>query len=438
MTTVSASVYTGQSFSLRSVLSEWKGVIGYGLISLVSLMAFGLRTGSGLSTSFQISRSGDAFQVAPFSVPAQPVTLTLSIILFALAGYQAWAKLRRQSVGVWLPIVFGVAFMGALLTWAGAGRGNTNVAITGMLVSGVFLAVPLVFGSMAGTLCERSGVVNIAIEGQLLGGAFLAAVVASMTHNAYLGMLAAPVAGALVGMLLALFAVRYWVDQIVVGVVLNVLVIGITSFLFSTVLSENKDLNQAGAQIGAQGGVIMKSLPIPLLSDIPVLGPVVFDQNALVYVMYAIVIVFQIMLFKSRWGLRVRAVGEHPMAADTVGIKVNRTRVRNTILGGAIAGLGGAFFTVASGLAFSKEMTAGKGYIALAAMILGRWNPKGALLAALLFGFADALRIQLGVIGSPIPSEFLAMLPYLATIFAVAGLVGRSRPPAAENIPYRK
>lgn len=438
MTTVSASVYTGQSFSLRSVLSDWKGVIGYGLISLVSLRAFGLRTGSGLSTSFQISRSGDAFQVPNFTVPAQPVTLTLSIILFALAGYQAWAKLRRKSVGVWLPIVFGVAFMGSLLTWAGAGRGNTNVAITGMLVSGVFLAVPLVFGSMAGTLCERSGVVNIAIEGQLLGGAFLAAVVASMTHNAYLGMLAAPIAGALVGMLLALFAVRYWVDQIVVGVVLNVLVIGITSFLFSTVLSANKDLNQAGAQIGAQGGVIMQNLPIPLLSGIPVLGPVVFDQNALVYVMYAIVIVFQIMLFKSRWGLRVRAVGEHPMAADTVGIKVNRTRVRNTILGGAIAGLGGAFFTVASGLAFSKEMTAGKGYIALAAMILGRWNPKGALLAALLFGFADALRIQLGVIGSPIPSEFLAMLPYLATIFAVAGLVGRSRPPAAENIPYRK
>jgi simple sugar transport system permease protein len=241
-----------------------------------------------------------------------------------------------------------------------------------------------------------------------------------------------------VGALLALFAVRYWVDQIVVGVVLNVLVIGITNFLYSTVLTGNRDLNQAGAQIGAQGGVIMHSLPIPLLADIPIIGPVFFDQNALVYLMYAIVIVFQIMLFKSRWGLRVRAVGEHPMAADTVGIRVNRTRVRNTILGGAIAGLGGAFFTVASGLAFSKEMTAGKGYIALAAMILGRWNPRGALLAALLFGFADALRIQLGVVGSAIPSEFLAMLPYLATIFAVAGLVGRSRPPAAENIPYKK
>jgi simple sugar transport system permease protein len=438
MTTVSASVHTGQAISFRSVLSEWKAVIGYGLIALIALIAFGLRTDSGVSTSFQISRPEDTLQVPSLSVPAQPITLTLAVILFALAGYQAWAKLRGASVGVWLPIAYGVAFMGALLTWAGAGRENTNVAITGMLVSGVFLAVPLVFGSMAGTLCERSGVVNIAIEGQLLGGAFLAAVVASATHNAYLGMLAAPIAGALVGALLALFAVRYWVDQIVVGVVLNVLVIGITSFLFSTVLSEDTSLNQAGAQIGAQGGVTIQNLPIPLLSDIPILGPVLFDQNALVYVMYAIVIVFQIMLFKSRWGLRVRAVGEHPKAADTVGIKVNRTRVRNTILGGAIAGLGGAFFTVASQLAFSKEMTSGKGYIALAAMILGRWNPKGALLAALLFGFADALRIQLGVIGSPIPSEFLAMLPYLATIFAVAGLVGRARPPAAENIPYKK
>ncbi len=438
MTTVSAPVYTGPTTSIRALMVEWKAVIGYGLISLVSLIAFGFGTKGGVDTSFTISRSGDLIKVPTLEVPALPVTLILTFILFALTGYQVWAKLRAKTLGVWVPVVFSVAFMGALLTWAGAGRTNTNVAITGMLVSGVFLAVPLVFGSMAGTLCERSGVVNIAIEGQLLGGAFLAAVVASATHNAYIGMLAAPIAGALVGMLLALFAVRYWVDQIVVGVVLNVLVIGITSFLFSTVLTDNVDLNQAGAQIGSQGGVIMKSLPIPLLSHIPVLGPVLFDQNALVYLMYAIVIVFQIMLFKSRWGLRVRAVGEHPKAADTVGIKVNRTRVLNTILGGAIAGLGGAFFTVASGLAFSKEMTAGKGYIALAAMILGRWNPKGALLAALLFGFADALRIQLGVIGSPIPSQFLAMLPYLATIFAVAGLVGRSRPPAAENIPYKK
>lgn len=438
MTTVDEAVSVASPASAKAFFTQWKSAIGYALIGLVSMLAFGLGTKEGVSTSFAVSRPTDAWKIPHFSVPSQATTITLSILLIAIAGFQVWAQRRSMRVGVWLPITFSVLFLAALLTWAGAGKANTDMAVTGLLVSGVFLAVPLVFGSMAGTLCERSGIVNIAIEGQLLGGAFLAAVVASATHNAYLGMVAAPLAGALVGVLLALFAVRYWVDQIVVGVVLNVLVVGITSFLFSTVLSNNKDLNQAGAQIGAQGGVVMNSLPIPLLSDIPIIGPVLFDQNALVYLMYAIVIVFQIMLFRSRWGLRVRAVGEHPMAADTVGIKVNRTRVRNTILGGAIAGLGGAFFTVASGLAFSKEMTAGKGYIALAAMILGRWNPKGALLAALLFGFADALRIQLGVIGSAIPSEFLAMLPYLATIFAVAGLVGRSRPPAAENIPYKK
>ena len=438
MTAVEAPANTMSTSTLKAFLMQWKAALAYGVIGLISLVIFGFGTASGVSTSFAVSRSIDSVRVPNFSVPSQPTAIALSLLVLALAGFQVWAQFKARKVGLWLPIVLAVAFMGALMTWAGAGHENTDMAVTGLLVSGVFLAVPLVFGAMAGTLCERSGIVNIAIEGQLLGGAFLAAVVASVTHNAYLGMLAAPVAGALVGALLALFAVKYWVDQIVVGVVLNVLVVGVTSFLFSTVLSGSSDLNQAGAQISAQGGVVMGNLPIPLLSDIPVLGPVLFDQNALVYVMYAIVIAFQIMLFKSRWGLRVRAVGEHPMAADTVGIKVNRTRVRNTILGGAIAGLGGAFFTVASGLAFSKEMTAGKGYIALAAMILGRWNPKGALLAALLFGFADALRIQLGVIGSPIPSQFLSMLPYLATIFAVAGLVGKSRAPAAENIPYKK
>lgn len=438
MTAVETSVGVAVDRSRHSFFKEWKAAIAYAAIALVSLIVFGLNTAGGVKTKFAISQRTDTYELPEFSVPSQTTALVLSVVLLALAAYQVWAQRQGRRTGVWLPIVVAVVFMAALMTWAGAGKVDTNMAITGLLVSGVFLAVPLVFGAMAGTLCERSGIVNIAIEGQLLGGAFLAAVVASVTDNAYLGMLAAPIAGAFVGALLALFAVRYWVDQIVVGVVLNVLVVGITSFLFSSVLTENRDLNQAGAQIGADGGVIMRNLPIPLLSDIPVVGAVLFNQNALVYLMYAIVIVFQIMLFKSRWGLRVRAVGEHPMAADTVGIKVNRTRVRNTILGGAIAGLGGAFFTVASGLAFSKEMTAGKGYIALAAMILGRWNPKGALLAALLFGFADALRIQLGVIGSAIPSEFLAMLPYLATIFAVAGLVGRSRPPAAENIPYKK
>jgi len=212
--------------------------------------------------------------------------------------------------------------------------------------------------------------------------------------------------------------------------VLNVLVIGVTSYLFSTVLAS--DASTFNSPPG------LPVIPIPVLSQIPVLGPVLFRQTVLVYAMYVIVALLQVMIFRSRWGLRLRAVGEHPKAADTVGIKVNRTRMRNTILGGAVAGLGGAFFTVAAGLAFGKEMTNGKGYIALAAMILGRWSPKGALAAALLFGFANNLQLQLNIIGTPIPSQIMLMTPYVVTIFAVAGLVGKVRAPAAEGIPYVK
>jgi simple sugar transport system permease protein len=203
----------------------------------------------------------------------------------------------------------------------------------------------------------------------------------------------------------------------------------VTNYLYSAVLVPNKEaLNKPGR---------LATWDPPILGDIPIIGPVIFRQNVVVYVMYAIVILLQIMLFKSKWGLRLRACGEHPKAADTVGIKVNRTRVRNTILGGAIAGLGGAFFTVAQGLAFEKEMSAGKGFIALAAMILGRWNPKGALGAALLFGFATALQAALSPANTPIPGNILLMIPYLVTILAVAGLVGRVVPPAAEGQPYK-
>ncbi|MFW2513932.1 ABC transporter permease [Demequina sp. SO4-13] len=408
---------------------SWRSSIILGVVALISLLIFGLTTTAGSQTNFVIATNSDFVKLPSLSLPAQIAAITFSVIALLLAGWTAYRANQYRKVGLWLPIVFGMAVMGALLTWAGAGRDNTTIQLTGLLTSALFLAVPLVFGALAGTLCERSGIINIAIEGQLLAGAFLAALVGSMAGNAYVGMIAAPLAGGLVGLLLAIFATKYWVNQIVVGVVLNLLVLGLTSFFYSTVMTDNPDLNRS---LG------MARIDIPILSGIPVIGPVLFNQNLLVYIMYAAVIVLQIMLFRSRWGLRVRSVGEHPKAADTVGIKVNRTRIRNTVLGGAVAGLGGAFFTVASGLAFGKEMTAGKGYIALAAMILGRWNPKGALAAALLFGFADALRVQLGIIGSDIPSQFLAMTPYLATILAVAGLVGHARPPAAEGTPYKK
>jgi simple sugar transport system permease protein len=238
------------------------------------------------------------------------------------------------------------------------------------------------------------------------------------------------VAGALIALVLGLFAITYFVDQVIVGVVLNVLVVGLTSFFFSQVLTPNSAVLNTPPRF--------ERLPIPLLGDIPIIGPVLFDQSVIIYVMYVVVAVIHVALFRSRWGLRVRAVGEHPTAADTVGIKVNRMRVQNVLLGGAVAGLGGAFFTLGSVGAFGREMTAGQGFIALAAMIFGRWSPIGALFAALLFGFANNLQGILGVIGTPIPSEFMLMAPYLATIFAVAGLVGRVRAPAADGQPYVK
>ncbi|MDR0847493.1 MAG: ABC transporter permease [Propionibacteriaceae bacterium] len=360
-----------------------------------------------------------------------PTLLTIGILTLAQVGVTVWSwavAISRKKLASWWVIIFGTAFVLVFLLWAVAGKENP-LQFTSLLSGALFLSVPLIFGAMAGCVCEHVGVINVSIEGQLLAGAFLAAVVGALTHNAWIGLLAAPVAGALIGCLLALFAVKYWVDHIIVGVVLNVLVTGFTNYLFSTVLAHNKEVFSVAVRL--------PKWSIPGLSEIPILGPVLFAQNALVYIMYVAVIILQIMLFKSRWGLRMRACGEHPRAADTVGIKVNRTRVLNTILGGAIAGLGGAFFTLANGLAFGKEMSAGRGYIALAAMILGGWKPKGALVAALLFGFADNLQNALGVVGVAVPSQFMLMAPYLVTVFAVAGLVGKVRAPAQEGTAYK-
>lgn len=408
---------------------SWAAPITYTVIGLLCLWFFGLGSTGGEKSAFNLATSKDAWQIDTVIVSARPVGIILSVIALALAGFVAFYVARRRKVALWIPISFGVVVVVAFLVWAVAGA-SSALPVPHLLAQGLIFAMPLVFGSMAGLVCERSGIINIAIEGQLLAGAFAAAVVATLFSSPFLGLLAAPIAGAAVGVLLAWFSIMYRVNQIIVGVVLNVLVAGVTSFLFSTVLRENSgSWNSPSA---------LPIFEIPLLSKIPLLGPMLFRQSVLVYIMFVVVILLQVLVFRSRWGLRMRSVGEHPKAADTVGIKVNVTRWKNTIMGGAIAGLGGASFTIALGLAFNKEMTAGKGFIALAAMILGRWSPKGAFVAALLFGFTEALRGTLGIVGSDIPNQFLGMLPYLVTIFAVAGLVGKVRAPAAEGIPYTK
>ncbi|KGM13354.1 ABC transporter permease [Cellulomonas bogoriensis] len=406
--------------------TSWKGPLTYGLLGTLALVVFAVLGRPGTST-FSVATPGDLFHISPVGVPSRLTALVLSLLCLGLAALAAVRTRQGRPTPGWVPGTFAAAFVLAFLSWAVAGE---SIPFTGLLQGTLFLAVPLVFGAISGLMCERTGVINIAIEGQLLAGAFLAAVAATLSGNVYVGLVAAPVAGLAVGLLLAIFTITYGVNQIIVGVVLNVLVIGLTGFLYSTVLATDAaNWNQPPG---------LRRIAIPLLSDIPVIGPVVFNQNLIVYLMYATVVAANVALFRSRWGLRVRAVGEHPRAADTVGIKVNLTRYKNVLLGGAIAGLGGAFFTIGAGLAFGREMTAGKGYIALAAMIFGRWSPKGALAAALLFGFAEQLRISLGIVGTGIPSQFMLMTPYLVTIFAVAGLVGRVRPPAANGTHYSK
>lgn len=405
----------------------WKTPILFGVFTLIALVFFALNGDPEATSTFRISLRGDAVQVDPIALPSKLSAMVLSLLMVGLTALSVVRARQRRSLPTLVVLAFGLLWVATFLIWVIAGA---SISLTGLLQGSLLLAVPIAFGAQAGVLCERAGVINIAIEGHLLAGAFGAAVVASLTGSLWLGLVAAPLFGLLVASLLALFAIGYYVDQIIVGVVLNVLVIGLTGFLFGRLLSPDPGTwNSPGT---------FDRVKIPLLGDIPLVGPVLFDQSVIVYLLYVVVTIIQVALFRSRWGLRVRSVGEHPQAADTVGIRVNAVRVKNVLWAGAVAGLGGSFFTIGAVGAFGKEMTAGKGFIALAAMIFGRYSPVGAVLAALLFGFADNLQSVLSIVGSPIPSEFLLMTPYLVTIFAVAGLVGKVRVPAADGKPYIK
>ncbi|MBD8043173.1 ABC transporter permease [Arthrobacter sp. Sa2BUA2] len=410
-------------------IRSWKIPIILGALALLSFFIFAL--GSPASeVTFRLTQENAAIQLPDVVVSATVVGWVSSVILLLSAAYAAFLVSRYQHVPGWLIAVFAVFFIAAFLTWSVGSARSPSVALYGLLAGSFTLAFPLIFGSLSGVLCERSGVVNIAIEGQLLFGAFAAAVAGSLSGNAFVGLFAAAVAGVLVSLVLAVFSIKYIVNQVIVGVVLNVLVSGLTGFLFSTVLSADSAKWNSPPRL--------PSIRIPLLADIPIIGPILFDQSVIGYLMYVAVAAIYFGLFHTKWGLRTRAVGEHPKAADTLGVNVNRTRFYNVLLAGSVAGVGGAFFTLVSVSSFNRDMTSGQGYIALAALILGRWNPIGALFAALLFGFASNLQSVLSLLGTPVPNQFLAMLPYVVTIFAVAGVVGKSRAPAASGIPYIK
>lgn len=403
-----------------------RGVITMAILALFGFFFFAILPKHGQPVTYNFVLGREWVLMKEWIINSKTGSFGFSLISIAAVVLATWQFRARKTIR-FASALFGGAFLMSFLSWSAAGK---FIPFTGLLQGALLLSVPLIFGAMAGVLSERSGVINIAIEGQLLAGAFMSGVIASLTQNNWIGLLVAPFAGAAIAWLLAVFAIKYGIDQVVLGFVLNVLVIGLTNFLYKKLLIPYQSTWNAGGTFAP--------IEIPILSKIPVIGPIFFSQSIIVYLMYVVVIAIHIALFKSRWGLRTRSVGEHPTAAESVGINVNRVRFRNVLIAGAVAGLGGAFFTLGAVGSFSKEMTAGKGFIALAALIFGRWSPLGAVAAALIFGFADNLQGLLTITGTPIPSEFMLMAPYIATIIAVSGFVGKVRAPAADGIPYKR
>lgn len=397
-------------------------------LGLIMIFVLGLQSRAGEHSRFVLAPSGAPVHVPTVSVSARWTCWVLGIVVLVLSGWLLAGRPTRRAriVALWL---IAALFLIAFLAWASVAGDNSPLSIVQLGNQTLIRSIPIILGAMSGVICERSGVVNLAIEGQLLLGAFTGSIVAAAASSLWLGMVGAALAGAVLALVLAVLAIRYFVDQVIVGVVLNVFALGLTNFLYDRILVPHENLNSPK---------IFDDIKVPGLSDIPIIGPIFFDANVFLYITYGLLIVLQFGLFRTRWGLRLRAVGEHPTAADTVGIRVRATRYRAVVLGGLIAGIAGASLTIGSVGGFGKDISSGKGYIALAAVIFGRWSPTGALGAALIFGFADALQSNLGIVGTPIPSEFLSMLPYLATVFAVAGLVGKVRAPAADGKPYVK
>lgn len=371
------------------------------------------------------NRPGDAgFKLQTdyiFVIPARPFASALAIVLIALGA----AQLLR-GLGRWTNVVLTVAtlsFVVGFLSWAASGG---SFSLTGMLQDTVARSVPITLGAIAGILCERSGIINIAIEGQLLGSAFAGSVVGSIL-GAWPGIIAAILMGVALSGILAIFSIKYRVDQVIVGFAINFFALGLTSFLTSRILTPYPQYNSIAP---------FRPYKIPLLSKIPVIGTVLFTQTVFVYASFAIVAVTTWALFRTRWGLRTRAIGEYPKAAGTLGVDVIKLRYRNVLIAGAVAGIGGAWWPIGTVGRFDQNITGGRGFIALAAVIFGRWHPIGALSAALVFGFSEAIQLKLSNLNTGIPSEFLLMSPYLVTLIVVAGFIGRSRAPKAEGQVY--
>jgi simple sugar transport system permease protein len=420
MTTINATINT--ALAKRSQITYGIVLIAVGLFIY---LIFGLNTQAGLQTTFGTNLAGSqALPIPDIVVPAQMTVMFMAGIAVFFGAFQLARGVRSTG---WLIGILAATFVIAFLTWAAQGK---SFNLTGMLSSSFVRATPIALAALCGVISERSAVINIGIEGIMLLAAQAAVVVATVTHNLYVGLFAAVLVGGLVAALHAFLVIRFKVDQTVSSVAINIFGAGFTAFMSSRFLQKSGDLlNNSG---------VFPTISIPGLAKIPILGPMLFENNIIIYLMILLVIAMHIMLFYTPWGLRTRAVGEHPKAADTLGVNVYLVRYVNVIIGGIIAGLGGAYFTIGSVGRFDEQMTSGKGFIGLAAMIFGKWNPFGAFTSSLIFGFADSLQVKLQILRVPIPSEFLLMAPYIVTMVILTGVVGRAIPPAADGQPYEK
>ncbi len=426
-----AATHVARGLAARRALrfARIRGVV-FAAIGLVLLYAAAGAFATPAVFSFWIDKQGGD------SAELQTTVGVLWMIAGVATGAVGLLQLFRGTAFPWRRwlLVLMLPFLAALLA---ALLNGTSANLTGVLGGSLELAAPITMGALAGILSERSGMLNIAIEGKMLLGACTASIVASVvfiaTGNPILGALAgiagAMLVGALVGLLLAWLGIRHKVDQIIAGTVINIGALGITNFVFLRILGRNTELNTPPT---------IEAMRIPLLADLPVLGPILFSAKPYVYVAVAMVLFLAYMLFRTRWGLRLRASGEKPAAAGTVGVNVLAIRYRALLMAGLIAGLAGSYLSLSTAGSFQMGMTAGRGFIALAAMIFGAWHPIGAFGAALVFGFADTSQALLSILGVDVPPQLLNSIPYIVTIVVVAGVVGRVRGPASAGQPYEQ
>lgn len=406
---------------------SWRD-IAFGSVFLVAAVAilWPLANGTGgLASTFVLTsrRAGVEIAAPDLVVPTQASLYVLGVLV-GLAGIWQLARGFARVNMVLAAVAIGA--IAAFLVWA---TRDKSINLTGMLVSSLVRATPIAFAALSGLYSERSGVVNIGIEGMMLGSAFTSTVIASATGNLILGVIAGMLTAMVMALLHGVLSIRYRVNQIISGTMIIILALGLTSYLQRAFLNQNPQLNEPGT---------MSAIAIPGLWRIPVIGPILFNQNALIYVLFLLLVFTQFLMYQTRWGLRVRAVGEHPRAADTLGINVFRTRYISVLLSGAIAGLGGAYMSIGAVGRFNEGMTSGKGFLGLAAMIFGNWNAGGAFLGSMIFGFFDSWQEKLSLLQVGVPVDLLGMAPYLATMIVLAGVVGRSRMPAADGTPYEK